>query len=313
MKTNQDLIKKADIALSDLSSGGGLLNPEQTDTFIRTLIDSPTILNSCRVVTMNAPQRKINKIGFGSRILRVATSATALSSNDRVKPDLSKVELNTKEVIATVYIPYDVLEDNIEGGNINASAGSAAGGLHDTIVQLIAERAALDLEELAIQGDTTSGDPYLALHDGFLKLATANVVNAGAVTINKTMLKNGVKAMPDKYLRNRAELTHFVSVDNETEFRDTYANRQTALGDSILTGTSPVYAYGSQLMGVPLMPQANGLFTNPLNLIFGFQRRITIEYDKDIETRVFKVVLTARVALAIEENNAIVKYTNIGS
>jgi Phage capsid family len=310
---NEDLIQKADLALADLASNGGLLNPEQTDTFLRTLIDSPTIMNRCRVVTMNAPTRKINKIGFGTRILRAAVSSTPLSSGDRAKPDLGKVELNTKEVIATVYLPYDVIEDNIEGGNIAVPLQGSAGGLHETIVQLIAERAALDLEELSLSGDTTSGDTYLALHDGFLKLATANIVNAGGATISKSLLKAGVKAMPDKYLRNRAELAHFISVDNETEYRDTYANRQTALGDAMLQGTSPVYAYGSQVTGVPLMPAANGLFCNPLNLIFGFQRKVTIEYDKDIESRLFKIVLTARVALAIEEINAVVKYTTIGS
>lgn len=312
-KSNQDLIRKADIALSDLTTGGGLLNPEQTDRFIRVLIETPTILQSCRVVTMNAPSRKINKIGFGSRILRAGVSGTALSSGDRAKPDLSKVELNTKEVIATVYLPYDVIEDNIEGGQIDVPLQTGAGGIHDTLVQLIAERSALDLEELAISGDTASGDAYLALHDGFLKLATANVVNAGSTTLSKATLKAAVKAMPPKYLRNRASLTHFFSVNNETEYRDTYANRQTALGDAMLQGTSPVFAYGSPMMGVPLMPEANGLFTNPLNLIFGFQRKVTMEYDKDIEARLFKIVLTARVALAIEENNAIVKYTNIAS
>lgn len=312
-RSNQELIRKADIALADLSSGGGLLNPEMTDTFIRVLIESPTILQSCRVVTMNTPSRQINKIGFGSRILRAAVSATALSSADRVKPDLSKVTLNAKEVIATIYIPYDVLEDNIEGGSVGVPLQTGAGGLHSTIVQLIGERAALDLEELAISGDTASADTYLALQDGFLKLSTANVVDAGAATLSKAVLKAGVKAMPPKYLRNRPSLTHFVSVNNETEYRDTYANRNTALGDATLQGMNPVYAFGSQVQGVPLMPETSGLFCNPLNLIFGFQRRVTIEYDKDIEARVFKIVLTARVALAIEEVNAISKYTNIGS
>jgi hypothetical protein len=310
--SNQELIRKADITLADLAADGGLLSPEQTDRFIRTLIDSPTLLNSARVVTMSAPERRINKIGFGSRVLRAAVSGVALSALDRVKPDLSQVILTTDEVIAEVNIPYDVLEDNIEGGNINAAAGSSAGGMEDTIVTLLAERASLDLEELAITGDTLSGDPYLALQDGYLKLSGSHVVNAGAATITKNLLKLGVKAMPDKYLRNRAQLVHYVSVDNETEYRDTYASRQTALGDSVLQGTSPVFAYGSQLMGVPLMPNAQGLFTNPLNLIFGIQRRITIEYDKDIRSRTFIVVLTARVALAIEEVDAVVKYTNIG-
>jgi hypothetical protein len=71
--------------------------------------------------------------------------------------------------------------------------------------------------------------------------------------------------------------------------------------------------FGSQVRGVPLMPSANGLFTNPLNLIFGIQRNIQIEFDKDITKRVFIIVLTARVALEIEEVNAVVKYTGITS
>ncbi|MGZ7259879.1 phage major capsid protein, partial [Streptococcus pyogenes] len=67
---------------------------------------------------MNAPQRKINKIGFGSRILRPATSGVALTQGQRSKPDLSQVLINTDEVIAEVRIPYDVIEDNIERGNV---------------------------------------------------------------------------------------------------------------------------------------------------------------------------------------------------
>jgi len=312
MSENQALLQKADIALSDITNNGGLLNPEMTDTFIRTLIDSPTILNAARVVTMNAPTRKINKIGFGSRIMNPATSATALASNLRVKPDLSQITLTTKEAIAEVWIPYDVMEDNIERGSINAAMGESGGGLMETITQLIAERAALDLEELLLLGDTTSGDAYLAMLNGYLKLCTAHVVNAGGATISKDILKAGVKAMPDKYLRNRARLSHFVSVDNDTEYRDTYANRQTALGDSMLQGTGPVYAWGSQLQSVPLMPAARGLFCDPLNLIFGIQRKVTMEFDKDIRARVYIIVLTCRVACAVEETDAVVTYSNIG-
>ena len=40
--TNQEVIQKADIALSDLATAGKL-NPEQTDRFIRTLIDQPDV------------------------------------------------------------------------------------------------------------------------------------------------------------------------------------------------------------------------------------------------------------------------------
>lgn len=315
MSSNQEIIKKADIALSDLATAGRL-NPEQTDQFIRTLIDTPTILQNVRTVAMNAPTMNVNKIGFGSRILSAANQTESGGGfPDRyptsgVKPALSKIQLNTSEVIAEVNIPYEVIEDNVERGNITGGLQDAAGGLHQTIVDLIAERSALDLEELAINGLVGSPDPYLALQNGFLALAQANVVNAGQV-ISKDVLKAGLKTMPTRYLRNRAALMQFISVQNETELRDQYASRQTPGGDADLRGNLPLYIHGTKIAGVPLMPQSNGLFTDPLNLIFGIQRNIMIEYTKDIRARVFVIVLTARIAFQIEEVNAIVQYTNL--
>lgn len=307
--TNQEIIKKADMALSDLATAGKL-NPEQADRFIKVLIDQPTLLASVRHVTMTAPQMKINKVGFGSRILRPGVESTALSSGDRVKPDLGQVVLNTSEVIAEIHLPYDVLEDNIERGNVNVPLQTGAGGFHQTIVDLLAERAALDLEELGINGDTASGDPYLALQNGYLKLASANIANIGNV-FNKDAAKDALQTMPTRYLRNRSALKHFVSVDQETNLRDSFASRIGALGDANVQANSPINVFGSSVVPVALMPGANGLFTDPSNLIFGIQRNIMIEYTKDIQARVFIIVLTARVAFQIEEINALVKYTGL--
>lgn len=310
---NAELIRKADMALSDLATAGKL-NPEQTDRFIRVVIDAPTLLSQVRTVAMTAPQRKINKIGFGSRILRSAATdaptGSALSQGNRTKPDLGQVNLQTTEVIAEVRIPYDVIEDNIEGGNVNTPLQTGAGGIHQTLVDMIAERCALDLEELAISGDTGSGDTYLAMQNGFLKLCTANVVNVGGA-FNKDAAKAALKTMPYRYLRNRAALKHFVSVDNETEYRDTLAARQTSAGDANVQGNLPVYAFGSKIEPLALMPGVNGLFCDPMNLIFGIQRNVMMEYTKDISARVFIIVVTARVAFAVEEINAVAKYTGL--
>jgi hypothetical protein len=309
MSTNAELIKKADLALSDLATAGKL-NPMQADRFIRNLIDQPTVLSQVRTVVMKGSQMKINKIGFGSRILHPAVSSTALADSDRSKPDLSQVELNTKEVIAEVHIPYDVLEDNIEGGNISVGMEQGAGGMHQTIVDLLGARAALDLEELALLGDSGSGDAYLAMQDGFLKLATANLVTA-STTISKDIIKAALKAMPTRFLRNRTSMKHFLSVNNETDLRDIYANRVGSFGDANLQNNTALQMFGSVIEPVALMPVANSLFTNPLNLIFGIQRNISIEYDKDITKRVFIIVLTARVDFQIEEVNAVVKTSGI--
>ncbi len=130
---------------------------------------------------MSSPQRQINKISFATRILKPAVSNTPLSVGDRSSPTTEQVLLTTKEVIAEVRLPYDVIEDNIERGNIgqmtDTNGTPTSGGIRDTIMTLIAERAALDLEELALLGDTGSGDPYLALLDGWLIQSTSNVVD----------------------------------------------------------------------------------------------------------------------------------------
>jgi len=316
MPTNNEIIKKADMTLGDLATGG-LLEAEQSATFIRKLIDQPTILRGSRQVVMSAPQRKINKIGFGTRILRPAVAATGLAEGDRSKPTTEQVLLSTKEVIAEVRLPYDVIEDNIEQGAINAAgAGSShqpvSGSFKDTIVAMIAERAALDLEELALLGDIGSGDPYLAMVDGFLKQSTTNVVDGGASPIARALMKNGMKAMPDKYLRNRSALRHYFSTDNETEYREVNAARETTAGDAAVNSNNPMFAYGVPVEAAALMPAANGIFTHPKNLIFGIQRQISIEVDKDISARVFIIVLTARIDFKYEEEEAVVKYTNIG-
>ena len=314
--TTEETARRADLALADLTADGGLLNPEQQDMFIRNLIDQPTILQEARTVPMGSPTMKINKIGFGSRILRPAPqtggSGTGTSGADpveprhlalvdRVSPDLGQVTLSTKEIIAEVHIPDEVLEDNIEKGD-----------LQNTILALIAERAALDLEELIIQGDTASGDTYLALLDGVIKLSTSNVVDAAGSPVGIDVFNDMKKAMPTRFRRNLAALRYYNSMDVESDYRVQVASRGSPLGDAVLTGAAPVPVLGVPLRGVALMPNANGLLTNPQNLIWGIQRNIRIERDRDIRARAWIIVLTVRVALAIEEVDAVVKLINLG-
>ena len=336
MASNADIIRKADLAVSDLTSDGGLLNPEQANRFIRKLIKVPTLLRQVRTVEMLSPSRKINKIQFNKRILRAGTSGTALAdvaddaqaawdastaNTKRAKVLTEQIQLDTQEQLAEVRLPYDVIEDNIERGNIGAQTdvggAGAGGGLVDTIITLMAERAALDLEELALLGDTTTGaaDLYLDQFDGYIKMVNdnGNVSNVGGETISKKVFKNGMKTMPDQYLRQKSTMKHFVSQDNETEYRDTLADRATGLGDATIQGNAPVGAYSVPVEAVSLMPEDKGIFTNPLNLIWGVQRQMTMEFDKDISSRVFIIVLTMRIAIQVEETEAAVLYTNIGS
>jgi HK97 family phage major capsid protein len=301
MTDARKIIEKADLAVSQMVTDGGYLNPEQQDTFYRKLIDEPTLIGKVRTVQMNSPKMNIDSIGFGSRILRAApASGTALDAADRVRPAFGQIQLDTEEVIAEVHIPYDALEDSIERGN-----------LENTIMQMLTGRVSLDLEELLINGDTTSADAYLALFDGALALAGHTVDGSGLTAINKDVFKEALQEMPTQYLRNLNAMSFMMSWHNTFEYRDALAGRSTGAGDDFYLNRPTVYAFGVPIVPAALMPNDEVLFTYPQNLIFGIQRDIMIETDKDIRARNLIVVLTMRIAIEAEESDSIVKVDSI--
>lgn len=313
-QSNQSLLQRADLAIADLNANGGLLDAEQANTFIDMVMEQPTVLRQSRIIRMNAPSRKINKIGFADRILRAARTSGGANDDgsndryvreaDRAKPTTSQIRLDTEEVIAEVRLPYEIFEDNIEGESLEGH-----------IMRLIAERAAIDLEELALAADKSSGDAYLALHDGWLKRMNVNVVNNASAGVSPDMFTNGLLTMPQKYLRNMSQLRHVVSVANTIHYRNKVSKRATEYGDSALTQNIPLYAGGVAIEQAPMLAAVGsgnqGFLTFLQNLIFGIQRDIRVETDRDIRSREFIIVLTARVALQIEDVDATVKYTNI--
>jgi hypothetical protein len=232
------------------------------------------------------------------------------------------VTIDTDEVIAEVRLPYDVLEDNIERATAanNEASNDGPGGLRDTIIALIAEQAASDLEELVLLADVnyTSGNAddqdYLSLLDGYLALGedAGTVLDFGNEAIGKKLFKKGAQVLPTKYLRNKAAMRHFISVNQELEYRDSLANRGTSLGDASVNSATTATPYGMPIVPVNHMPDAEGLFTDPRNLIFGIHRDVSMEFDKSITTREYIIVLTARVGAQVEEAEALVKYSNIG-
>jgi HK97 family phage major capsid protein len=301
MTDSRRIIEKADLAVSQMISDGGYLNPEQSDSFYRKLIDQPTLISQVRTVPMGQPKMNIDKIGFGSRILRAApASGTSLKADERARPTFDQVQLDAEEVIAEVHVPYDALEDSIEKEN-----------LQDTIMDLIAQRASLDLEELLIKGDTTSNDPYLALFNGALALAGNTVDGSAYTAIDKTVFKTALQNMPTQYLRNLNTMQFMMSYNNVFEYRDQLADRATGKGDDFYLNRPTVYAFGVPIAPAALMEDTDMLFTFPKNLIFGVQRDIMIETDKDIRSRVLIIVLTMRIALEIEEAEAAVRVSDL--
>lgn len=310
--SNKELAKRADIAISDLDTNGGLLNPEQSNAFIDMVADQPTILKEARVVRMSAPQRKINRLGFGQRILKAAPQGTSpyaaddgtndryLAAADRSSVTSAQITLTTKEIMAEVHLPYEVLEDNIEGESFEAH-----------VMRLIAERAALDLEDWALTADTGSGDAYLALTDGLLKQSTSNVLDHASAGINPDLFTNAMLTMPQQYLPSLDRMRHYITVQDEIRYRSNVAKRTTGYGDSVLTTDGRVNAFGVPVRPTPRMVSATGLFTFPDNILFGIQRQISVETDKDIRARSIIIVLTIRCDILFDDELAVVKMINV--
>ncbi|QNP15570.1 phage major capsid protein [Bacillus pumilus] len=303
---NQDVINKAEMTLASLKTGG-LMNPTQSNTFIRMVQNAPTLLQDARVIPMESDSQKIEKIGFGQRILRPGQEGVGLTNEQKTAPTTSTVQLTAKEVIAEVNITYDTLENNIEGDN-----------LQNTIMQMLAERAAVDIEELILNGDTGSSDAYLAQLDGIRKQATSHIVDVAGEPLTRQVFKQGYKAVPSKYLRIPQEFRFYTSPGQEVEWKDKVAERQTNLGDAAVQGGLSS-AFGVPVKGIANMQPyvedgadvSDILLTHPKNIILGFSRNIRIEVDKDIRRRKFIIVLTAKLDSKFEEEDAVAKIIKV--
>jgi Phage capsid family len=307
---NVSLLQKADMALSDLTSGGGILQPETAQKFMRILIDESVVMKLATVVPMKSFKMEVPKIRFLNRILRAGQEGTALAVGDRAKPNLTNVELDASLFKAEVRLPNEVLEDNIERDQ-----------LKQTIMQLMGEAISRDMDEVVVQGDPTSADPFLANlpAGGMLYQSQSNIVDAQTQTLNKNVLKSMLKSMPTPFLRNSTLLKYLTHNYAEIDYRDTIASRQTPGGDAYLLESGEASYSGIPVVKVPLFPTDLGggtnctdvVLTDPKNVTVGIWREIRMETDKDISAGVVIIVASLRFDMRFAEETAVVTAHNV--
>lgn len=308
MGYKHQLVRKADLAISDLQSDGGYLPPEAAKTFIRTAIKTSKFLSMVRVVPMKSPIHQVSGLGFNSRVLRPGTSGEALDAADRVKPDLAKVELTSKLYKASVYLPDEVVEDNIENGRLS-----------DAVMEQFKLRLGYDVEDLVLNGDTASGDALYATLDGVRKQITSNQVDVAGAAIATDDFSAMIRQLPDEHRSPREMLRFFVHHDVEEDYRESLAARDTALGDRYLTEDLQVRRSGILIEPLSSIPTNLGVGTNesealllkPKNVIVGIQRQIRIQSDYDIDAGMTKFVADLRMDVKVFQEEACVKAHSI--
>jgi HK97 family phage major capsid protein len=297
--TNVDLLEKVQGALKSIMTsdlGSSVLAREKRQNFVRTVSGSTRILDNARRIDMNSHTHDIDRVGFASRILRSATEGA--DDGTESKTDFNTNSLESVETMAVAGLTDSTLEDNIEEE-----------GFEDTLIELIGDRTGIDLEELFLQGDKTSGDPFLSLTDGWLK-KSANLVDGGATTPDydpadvEDMFDAMIGAVPKKYLRNRTEWTFYVHWDIEDAYRNVLRSRGTGLGDSAQTTATELAYKGITVQDSSNMPAGRALLVPDSNLVYGIYRDVRIEPDRQAKKRKTDFVTSLRVDCHYEDENA---------
>lgn len=307
---NVSYLEKADLALSDLTTGGGLLQPETAQKFMRILIDESVVMKLATVVPMKSFKMNVPNLRFAGRVLRAGQEAVALAAADRAKPNVGNVELDAALFKAEVRLSNEVLEDNIERDM-----------LKQTIMQLMGEAISRDMDEAIVQSDPASMDPFLAQlpQGGILSQSVSNIVDAQTQLLNKNVLKAMLKQMPTPFMRNSTNLRFLTHNYAEIDYRDTIAGRMTPAGDAALLDRDEATYGGIPITRVPLFPTALGtganctdvLLTDPANITVGIWRDIRVETDKDISAGVVIIVASLRFDVRYAVEQAVVKAINV--
>ncbi len=256
--TNQEFLERAAITTADIAAAGKL-NPEQADKFVDYVFDESVLKGMVRMERFTNQEKHIDKIGVGRRV--------AVAKHEAVDPGIRRGVSTSRIVLhpVDVMVPFEI-GDKFRQYNIEGDA------VEDTIIRMMANQLANDLDELFLGGltvgpavieddiidggSTTSyvKDSYLALFNGFLKAAEgANVVDGENAPADLPLFNKMILAMPNKFRRNRALLRYLASPDHEQGYRAKMAQRGTTAGDEAMQSEKPVTPFGIGLMPVPLL------------------------------------------------------------
>jgi hypothetical protein len=338
MASQEEILSKADEVTTGVvgNDSGGLMKPAQSNRFLDFVIDQSVLMQNARVVRMRTPQMEIDKVSVGTRLLSKATEATDSGANAAVT--FSKVSLSTVKLRLDWALSTESLEDNIEGAS-----------LEDHIAQVMARQTANDLDDLFINGNTSSNNGLLKALDGFVKLAKTNgrVVDEAGNQVSRATYDRILRNMPTKYLQRRNELRFFSGSGNVQDTIYSLGNPNSAteatagapspgslVGDvAFLQGTmrgnggpgsTGISPFGIPLLEVPLMPEtvsgdysgATGShghieLTFPNNRVIGIHRDITVYRQFKPKTDTIEYTQYMRVASNIENADSYVIGKNV--
>lgn len=240
---NEAIVEKS-IQTSDLLSGG-LLNPLQQSQFITLVKKFSVLLPQSRFIRMPRPLMDIDKLWVGEPVTESVDEATDTGNLSRAK--FQRITLQAKKVRSAWNITTEVLQGNIEQNDFE-----------QTIMNTMVERIATDLEQLAINGDTTTTGTtpdarLLRRLDGWaLQTESAHILDVKGASIQKGIFSEMKRVMPKQY-KNDPGLKWLTGDAIAVDWADVVSDRGTILGDAALQGAE-MAPLGTPMVRVPLIP-----------------------------------------------------------
>jgi HK97 family phage major capsid protein len=298
--------------------GTGILRPEQARRFIDYVWDATTLAKDGRRVTMRANTMELEKINVGDRVIRAANQGVSTYTNTGAT--FSKVELTTKKIRLDWEVSAETLEDNIEGA-----------ALEDHLVRLMTNAFGNDIEDLAINGDGSTGS-FLSIMNGFINLEKTNpsvssgnnlgsaheVVDTAFTDWTVDKMQSLILAMPRRYRAITNGLKFYAGTDT---FANIVKNNGTVIANigstegsrgEFLGGANQTFGEARQtrVLGVPVLevpyyPAGFVDLTFPQNRIWGFQRDITVNRFYVPKKDTVEYTVFVRFGIAWEELDAV--------
>lgn len=301
-------------------AASGILRPEQARQFIDYVWDATILAQDGRRVTMRANTMELEKVNVGERVIRSAAQAVGDYTN--AGATFSKVELTTKKIRLDWEVTAEALEDNIEGA-----------ALEDHIVRLMTNAFGNDIEDLAINGDGSTGS-FLSIMPGFIKkVKTDGDAHESVVTVANNgwtpeVMQNIILAMPRKYRALKNNLKFYAGTDvfqgivkNNGTLADAIAEAfgshaggagTAAMRQSYLDGNAQTFGQarttrvlGIDVQEVPYYPAGYVDLTFPQNRVWGFQRDITVNREYKPKKDTIEYTVFVRFGIQWEEQDAI--------
>jgi len=290
---------------SDMNTAKALLNEEQFNQFIHAATINQTILNDASFKRMNSMSQVVSSTKITGRVLQNGYKSTNVTQDNLTEADVDfgKAELVATKLKAKTSILDDDKEDNIEREQFE-----------QTLLSMMGEAVGIDLEAVAVFGDTTytsgspaAADPLFSTLDGWLKSGTVIKSDLANDSTDDNdgdfdLQTGGVVGMFDKMIYTMPaayrqanlmkDLVFYVPFEVQEAYRSYLMDRETGLGDSSILNADQLRYKGIPVKYAPVLDAADGrtvhgnvpsLLTVPEFLWYGVYKDISVEPKRIVE------------------------------